>query len=301
MSVAEVADQNRVAERAEIGGRLNNSPGRVQHAVRREARQQVSVRVERVDDAQPRSDNLFALVVALRVGDEQPRADRVNRERRVAGRKIRIGERAARSDSGEGRIEHVDAAVAEICGVEHAAGGIAGDRDAEIRCAAGGVVDHDDGLGGGRRRRDARRPGGDDAVGPCEDEAGRAGACAVDDHEIVAAVEDDAGRRAGAVDSGRRRDVDDERLRRAVAVVERGCAAALVGDPPDAGGIRHDAPGVDEVGVRVLRTDEAVGHEVFLLVEGVARQRGGRAERHERANERAAGAVRSNVSVFHRG
>src|SRR2546425_12573750 len=76
--------------------------------------------------------------------------------------------------------------------------------------------------------------------------------------------------------------------------VERGAARPIVGDPPRRRRARNQPPGVDQVGIGVVRRHGPVGHQVVLLVE----PGGGRGSRLALARERRRGEERSGAALL---
>ena len=54
-SITKIANQNIVAERAEVGARLGNAPRRIQSATGDEALQEITVHIENINDAVSRA------------------------------------------------------------------------------------------------------------------------------------------------------------------------------------------------------------------------------------------------------
>ena len=76
-AVAEVADQHHVAEAAEVGRRERDAPGGVERSTRREAPDEVPVRVEHADEPESLSGNLVRLLVILPVRTSRTRLPRM--------------------------------------------------------------------------------------------------------------------------------------------------------------------------------------------------------------------------------
>ena len=172
-------------------------------------------------------------------------------------RQVRIGEGPGERRRFEGPVEDLDLVVVEVGGIQEMAVAVARERQAlEDRAARVGCRNGFDGV---VHRVDARRPGGDGSAFGREDEPCRRGCRRTGHHEIVAAAEHDP-RRCGAAD---RRNGHDQALLHAGAVVERGGAGPVVGDPYDRCRIERNPPRIDEVGVRVvIRGHASIRHKV---------------------------------------
>ena len=92
-SVAEVTDEQSVAQRAEIGGRLSNSPWRVEIPVRSHASNQFAVSIEHIDEAVTGAGHVVVLHLILHsVGHDQIAPDVGDPERREAIGNLRVPE-----------------------------------------------------------------------------------------------------------------------------------------------------------------------------------------------------------------
>src|SRR5256712_9115772 len=117
--VAEVADEQVAAEGAEAGGGHREAPRGIQLAVLRDAREQVPVRVEGVDEAEALAVELVIRAWHLfRERHEDPRVDRLDPKRCVAAREVRIREPTGSPDGRPRRIEDVNPRVMEVGRVE---------------------------------------------------------------------------------------------------------------------------------------------------------------------------------------
>ena len=242
VSVAEIADEQIVAEVAEVGGRLHHAPGGVELALRHEALLQLAIGGVDVDEAEAGAlDIVFGVGILLGIADVELAADIGDAERRVAGGESRVGE-CAGGLRGEGKvfIKHIDLAVVEVGGEEEICAAAYALGDALVDGAVGG------GVAGDRVVRvDRGIPAADDARLGGEDEDRRLARSAARDDEIGRGV----GELAGGVAAG---DVDDaqggildERRAVDVAGVEFADAAVVRGDPDrGAGGAERNAPGV---------------------------------------------------------
>jgi hypothetical protein len=168
-SVAEIADQYRAAQRAEIRGRLHDAPRRVQRAARREVLLEIASRIVHIDHAESRAGDVVVFCRVLhRVSDEQVRADCLDAERCEAGGNRRIVEAAGHRDLREVSIEDVDLVVMEVGGIEKVGAVVCREREAFVYGAACAVVEHGECVG----RSDGGRPCGDGAAFAREDECG---------------------------------------------------------------------------------------------------------------------------------
>src|SRR5207249_97397 len=124
-------------------------------------------------------DFVMRSLVLLRVRDEDARADRLDPERRVAVRKLRVDKLSGMRDEGEGAVEDVDVRVVEVGGVEQVAGWRRREREPLVDRAEPRAIGEDDGLVPLRRMPAANLPGlgGEDEDRPRgggpEDGAGR--------------------------------------------------------------------------------------------------------------------------------
>ena len=255
MSIAEVPDQQRVAEIAEPGRSQDHPPRRVQVALRHEPLLEVAAGVEHVDEPVPlASDIVFGIGVLLGVADIQFAVDRRDAERSVSRGQVRIGECAepilTKVDLVELAVEDVDLAVVEVGGEEVVLAADLGRGNPFIDGSVG-CLEAD--LGNGRwsrdagHRADARIPTGDGAALRGEDENRRLGVCSIGDREVggaASAIEQLPGRRASG-------DVDLERLGDRAPVHVAGVQLAqadFVGRNPERSGgwAKGDAEGVLE-------------------------------------------------------
>src|SRR5205085_5920949 len=119
-----------IAELAEIGRCERESPRRVQPAPRRDATNQIAIRIEYIDEAKARSRDLVHLgVVLLRVRDVEVALDVLDVKGREAARNGAIAEAARRGDQCEGAVVDVDLRAAEIGGVEKAGSAVRGEGE----------------------------------------------------------------------------------------------------------------------------------------------------------------------------
>ncbi len=87
LPIAEVADQDVVAKLAEVKGRLDYAPRRIEEAVRSKAPDQMSVGIEDVHEAETLAMHRVMLGrILLGIGDEEIAVDARNAERSVAHR-----------------------------------------------------------------------------------------------------------------------------------------------------------------------------------------------------------------------
>src|SRR5882724_4438193 len=84
-SIAEVTDENGVAEPAKTGRRKGHTPRRIEVAPRCQAAQQGSVRIEYIDIPQTMpSDFVMLVFILLGIGHVDVATDRLDSERRKA-------------------------------------------------------------------------------------------------------------------------------------------------------------------------------------------------------------------------
>ena len=188
--VAEVADEQIAAEAAERARCERDAPRRVQRAALCDACDEVPEAVELVDVPACR------VVVAVDrratdVGDEHVAVDRVDAERRVPGRDLRVDERAGHADAPPARVIDVHARVVEV-GRVHA---VAEDRDAAEDRGRRRLVDDHDCLVRPAGRH-GRRPRAQHPVLARVDEARRVRLAAGRDGQALARVRGDPGRPA---------------------------------------------------------------------------------------------------------
>ncbi len=273
-AVAEVADEQVVAEAPEVDGCQGQPPGRVELALGSDAADQVTGGVEGVHEAVTLARHIVVPVRVLqRVGHVDGAAEVLDPERRVACGEVGVGKRAAwHGDGVKAAVEHVDGACVEVRGVQEVAGRRARDREPLVHRPARRVV-HDADHGNTPKSRDG-------AVLAREDEAGGARACTVVHDKAGAAVPHEAGRRA--LLAPRTWNRDDQGDGAGTDVVERGAARPIVGDPPRRRRAGNQPPGVDQVGIDEGRRHGPVGDEVAL---GVKLGGGGTSE-HEHQDQR---------------
>src|SRR5438876_10650877 len=90
-AIANVANQNVVAEWAEVGTRLGDSPGSVQSSTGGESPHEIAVHIENTDDTIPRPSNRVMLGSILHcIRHEHLISNHLNSERCVTSRQIRI-------------------------------------------------------------------------------------------------------------------------------------------------------------------------------------------------------------------
>src|SRR6266702_2372655 len=147
LPVTEVSDEEIAAEASEVRPSEGESPWRVQLTVLRYTHEQIAGRVIGVDEAKALSgDFVMRSLVLLRVRDEDARADRLDPERRVAVRKLRVDKLPGVRDEGEGAVEDVDVRVVEVGGVEQVAGWRRREREPLVDRAEPRAIGEDDGL-----------------------------------------------------------------------------------------------------------------------------------------------------------
>ena len=163
--VAEVADEDVAAERAERRRRHRHGPRRVEPVAADEPLEQVAVRAEHVDEPIAGTGGVIVLRrILLRERHVELATDVVDSERGEPGRDRGIGEAV---DEGEVAVEHVDRPEPEVARVQELAGRGVHEREAlvdgadvtgAVRC--GRPVDCDHGVG----RIDVRVPALDGSV-----------------------------------------------------------------------------------------------------------------------------------------
>jgi len=206
VAVAEVADQNVIAEVAEAVGRLHNTPGRIERASGGESLHQCAVGGENIDEtiAGP-VDRVVLGGVLHGVGDIEEIANQLDVERCEAVGDAQIVETAADRRGVKTTVKNINGAAVEVGGVEQVPTlGVGAQGKALINGATGGVIHSEDGvlartiwtvkLPG---RIDTGAPAGDGAIlGGEQEQSGSR--IAVGRHgEVATAVEDRAGRRGG--------------------------------------------------------------------------------------------------------
>ena len=110
---------------------------------------QIARGVEDIDraDARRRRPRRARCASCIAKADEDLVADRLDAERRVAGRQCRSVNAPGADDRREVRVEDVDDAVVEVGRVEQRRAGLGGDRQALVDLRFGRAVDDLDGIG----------------------------------------------------------------------------------------------------------------------------------------------------------
>ncbi len=272
-AVAEIADQQILAELAEVGRRHGDAPGRIEHPAAGDAPDQRAVGVEQIDQAEASPDHLVLILRPLlpRVSNVKLVADGLDAEGRIAGGKRGIGETAGGRCRLEALVEDVDPGVVEVGGIEKIGAAVFGQRQAGVDRAGRAVVDH-----GFRAHVEIAegqlRPGGKGAAFARVDELGRAdGAGLADDEFTQAGVVDDAGGPGRAAAAGG--DADGDRKLDAEIDIQGGKIGAVVGQPGRPQRIEGDAPGILQVLVHAVGGDGAVGHQVGDRIGAAFRRR----------------------------
>src|SRR5450631_26139 len=118
-TVAEVADQQAMAERTEVPRCLSNSPGRVEEGAVLEPQQKFSRNIEHVNETK---SGAVVLIVGARLPvrecDDDVAAHVLDAERSVIRGQIRIEKAAGHTDSMEVSVKHIDPTSLEVGGVE---------------------------------------------------------------------------------------------------------------------------------------------------------------------------------------
>src|SRR5450830_14507 len=92
-AIAEVGHQQPVGEASEPGGSDRHAPGGVERALRDQAIQEAPARVEHADEAEAAAlDVVMAGGILLGIADVDVAIDRLQAERRIAGREVGIAE-----------------------------------------------------------------------------------------------------------------------------------------------------------------------------------------------------------------
>src|ERR1035437_1919116 len=118
-TIAEVADQEAMAERTEVPRRLSNPPGRVKEGAMLQPQQESSRSIEHVNEA--KSGAVVLIVGAwlpVRECDHDVAAHVLNPEGSVIHWKLRIEKTPDRADRMEVSVKHLDPASLEVGGVE---------------------------------------------------------------------------------------------------------------------------------------------------------------------------------------
>src|ERR1035437_4060531 len=117
-TIAEVADQQAMAERTEVPRRLSNPPGRVKEGAMLQPQQESSRNIEHVNEAK---SGAVVLIVGARLPvrecDHDVAAHVLNPERSVIRGQIRIEETTGHRDQMEVSVKHLDPASLEVGGV----------------------------------------------------------------------------------------------------------------------------------------------------------------------------------------
>src|SRR5216110_2811244 len=112
---AEIANQDIVAEGAEVGAGLSDSPRSVQSTAGCESPYEIAIHIEDIDDAVSSAHDWVVLGGILhRIGHEDLSSNHLNPERRVTGGQIRIRKRTGKSHSHESVKECIDKSTVEI-------------------------------------------------------------------------------------------------------------------------------------------------------------------------------------------
>src|SRR5258706_2910282 len=159
-------------------------------------------------------------------------------------------------------IEDIDAGVVEVGGIDEVALGVAAERQRLVDGVGRRVVGGDDRV----VLIDCGVPSRERAVCGGEDDAGRGAADILRDHEVGGAVANVAGGR-GVILARRacgQRYLDSAGVTVAVNVVDGGESGPVVGDAEQTVSAEGNAPGVNQVVIRVGGDSRKVGNEVGL-------------------------------------
>ena len=114
-SIPEIANQDIVAERAEAGAGLSDSPRRVQSSASREAPLEIAVHIENIDNAvSGAEDGVVLRGVLQRIGHENLSSNYLNSERRKVQRQIWIHKRTRKRHGIESGKKSFDESAMEI-------------------------------------------------------------------------------------------------------------------------------------------------------------------------------------------
>src|SRR5262244_2993908 len=236
-TVAEITDQQGIAERAEIGGSQSQAPGRVKRPLRSEASDQPAIGVEDIHEPIARACYIIVMFRVLQgKGDIEWVINALDAEGskalgwwswyRTVSRQIRVGEGCDQTKLG---IELLDHAEAEIGGEQEAAaaacreGQAFVDRTREPPLTYGGAINHEDGMGRvhvGAKSRNC-------PIFSCKEELAWGELRVLTDDKVDRAVENIASGRRGSYTVGSR-DSDRWWDLLASARVLRGKACAIV-------------------------------------------------------------------------
>src|SRR5208283_2094392 len=227
-----VADQQGVAERAEVRGSHGKSPGLIE-----------GFPLSQSLDERPgfsKDVNVPTLGAALRrEGDIELAVNVLNAKGDIAPWSVRVGER---HDEVEVVVVNVDFVIPPIGGIEKVAGSVTGNRQAGVDSTRTRVIHCEQCIVG-----IVGRPAADRTVKRVENERRRPTV----DLEFRRTVVDDArGRARAAAGSGWNRDL--QTLLHARAGVERRKAGALIAEPEGFAGGIGKSPGIDELLIAFL-------------------------------------------------
>src|SRR5437660_4848049 len=258
-TMAEIAYEDIVREGAERRGRHCDSPWRVQPAARREAAQEIPVRVEFIDDAKARPRSfVFFTFFAFGVSHKKMTVDVLNVERGKIFLQFGVGEIARQSYLGKGRIEHVDLVAHEIRRIDRIGDCARGDRKPFVDSARWWITRLRIALDG-VRHIDRRGPACDQAVLRRKKERAASRGFAASCHgKATAPVEHDTGwlsmlaaRRCGnGYDQGHRR---WQWCQIAETVVQRCKPRPVIGNPNESVRVERDAPWIHEMRIKMRR------------------------------------------------
>ena len=147
-AVAEVTDQQVLAEASEAVGRPRNPPRRIEHSAGGNAADEVAGEIELIDEPVPGPRNVvITILLAQRIRDEDGIAEHLDPEWRIALGEPPVLEAALHL--GPLAVVHIDGACVEIGRIEPGAFRGHGNREAFVDGAERTVVYEHEGIGPG--------------------------------------------------------------------------------------------------------------------------------------------------------
>ena len=264
-TIAEVADQQAMAERTEIPRRQSNAPGSVQGSML-QSQQEVSGNIEHIHEAK---SGTVVLIEGARLAmcecDYDVAAHVLNPERSVIGRQIRIDETSGYWGTVKMPVEDFDFTALKVGGVKAGSGRRGGQRESLVDRFSGTIHFYDRG-----RRIRAGVPAGNGTVFGGKQEDRRLPGT---NFECAGVVVDRPGGCSTRLSIGCW-NRNYKRFGQAGEVVQRRQPRAVVGNPPGRARRTRHSPGIYEVRIDVRRSRRdggVVGGEIGSLV--VLRQR----------------------------